>query len=88
MGYFALKIVNDFYGFLNGFMLVAVFFVQNKIYYVHAPAVCFAIAAKAITGMGFIIHLQARRFIIMERAMQPQVFIGFQSIMLQHPGKG
>jgi hypothetical protein len=37
----------------------------------------FAAAAKTIAGIGFVVHLQTGRFIIMKRAMQPQVLIGF-----------
>jgi hypothetical protein len=43
---------------------------------------CFAVCAKAVCRLGSIVYLQARGFIVMERAAQAVVFVGFQAVVL------
>jgi len=51
--------------------------VQDKVDHVHALAVGRAVGTKAVSRVGFVIDLQARGFVIVERAVQPQVLVGF-----------
>lgn len=50
-------------------VFVQVLFVHHKIYHIQAFTVGFAIAAEAIHRTRFVVHLQARGFIFMERTV-------------------
>ena len=81
-------IVQERLAFLNGFMLGRVFHVHNKINHIEAFTLCFAVRRKTKSRMGFVIHLQARAFVIVKRAAEPQVFVGLELVMVQDLGKG
>jgi hypothetical protein len=69
-------------------MFAAFFHVHYKINHIKAFAVGFAIAAKAIGCMGFPVELHTWGFIIMERAVNSIVLVGFKPVMLHYFGKG
>jgi hypothetical protein len=75
------------FGLLDGFVFAQVLFVHNKVDHVQAFAVGLAARGKAVTGLRFIVHLHARGFIVMERAMQSEVFIRFQAVVVQYLGQ-
>jgi hypothetical protein len=58
--------------------------VHDKIYYIKAFAVGLAIGAKTVCRLGFIVNLHAWGLIIVERATDTVMFVGFQVVILQH----
>jgi len=74
---FTLVVEDDFSTLQKGVVLVGVFKADHKIYDIHTLAVGFAVGAKAKGRVGFVVHLQARGFILVERAMQPHGLVGF-----------
>jgi len=53
-----------------------------KVDYIKALAVGFAVGAKTICSMRFVVHLHTWGLVIVERTVQPQLLIGFQVIVV------
>jgi hypothetical protein len=67
---------------LQGFIFGAAFFVHQKVDHVHRLAVCLTSRAEAIGCVRLVVHLQARGAFVVEGAVQPQVLVRFQPVVL------
>ena len=43
-----------------------------------------AVGREAVAGLRLVVHLQAGRFVRVERAVQPKVFVGFEAVVSQN----
>jgi hypothetical protein len=61
--------VDDAFRFLDCFVLAAFLVVHYEVDYINGLAVGIAVGGEAIGRLGFVVQLQARGFVVVERAL-------------------
>ena len=74
------------FGFQDSFVFANLFYVLDKVYHIQGFAMRGTVAGKAIAGVGFVVHLLARRLVRMKGTVEPQVLIGLEVVVLQYFG--
>ena len=69
---------------LQRFMLRNAFFVHDKINHIQAFAVGLAASLEAVNRASFLIDLHRGRFVVVERAADPAVFVWFDAVMAEY----
>ena len=65
-------------------MLRNAFSVHDKVNHVQTTAVGFAVSGEAVNRPGFLIDLHRGRFVVVERAADPAVFIGLDVVVAEY----